>query len=127
MNTLSSRLLLALGLAVMMTSSAQATTVLETAPALGSYGDAYIDCSVVNGSDVAPAVITVEQVAYNGSVVAAEQQKYLPPKGSYILAGPGNAASCRFTVVAGSHKSIHAAAMYVRNAVGGIDMVVPAR
>ena len=82
---------------------------------------------MVNGSDTVPAVVTVEDLAYDGSVVDSPQQGNVPPRGTYFLIGSGSAASCRITVLAGNKKSIHAVATYVRSYVGGIDMVVPAR
>jgi hypothetical protein len=127
MKTFPSRLLLAAGLVAGMITGAQATTVLGTAPAAGSYGHSYLDCSVVNGSDVAPAIVTIEGISYAGGVVNSEVQRFLPPKGTYILLVDGSAASCRFTVLAGSKKAIHGAAIYVRDMVGNVDMVVPAR
>jgi hypothetical protein len=127
MKTLSSRLLLAIGLAAGMVGSAHASAVLATAPAAASYGDSYLSCSIVNGSDVAPAVVTVDGLAYDGSVVFSNQQKFLSPKQATIVQMPGSGASCRFTVLAGSRKAIHGAAIYVRNAIGNVDMVVPAR
>lgn len=111
-------------LAALLLAAPAFGATLESAPALGAFSDAQLNCLIRNLSTTTRTV-KVEVLNYAGAVVNTTIQEVLPGQMRFVVTNEASmpfAASCRF-VVPGSAKYYRAATQYVD---GGVEMVLPA-
>lgn len=112
-------------LAALLLAAPAFGATLESAPALGAFSDAQLNCFIRNMSTTTRTV-RVEVLNYAGDIVNVTHMTVLPGQMQYVVTNEDSfplAASCRF-VVSGSAKYFRAATQYMGG--DGIEMVLPA-
>jgi hypothetical protein len=112
-------------LAALLLAAPAFGATLDSAPALGAFSDAQLNCLIRNVSTTT-RMVKVQVLNYAGTVIYSTNQEVLPGQMRFVTTNEDSmplAASCRF-VVSGSAKYYRASTMYSGD--DGIEMVIPA-